>query len=209
MKDLWASGKSDFSGKHFTMTDCKMSPQPSCPIPIVAAGQSGRGMEFAAQYADFDFIMGSGFNTPKAFADASARLAVAAAKAERDVGAMVLFMVIADETDSEAEAKWKTYYEGMDLDALAWIGEMTGKDKNADKHSTAKNIIRDDLPPGSVNMNMGTLVGSYSKIAGMLDEVATVEGLKGIMLVFDDFLAGLDAFGTEIQPLMKSREGRV
>ncbi|KAH8898340.1 putative pyrimidine monooxygenase ruta [Thozetella sp. PMI_491] len=208
MKDLWTKGSSDFKGKHFTMTDCKLSPPPSGKIPIVAAGQSGRGMEFAANYADFDFIMGTGYNTPLAFADASERLKDAAAKAGRDCGAMVLFMVIADETDEAAEAKWKTYYEGMDLDALAWIGEMTSKDKNADQNSTAKTIIKKDLPPGSVNLNMGTLVGSYENVAGMLDEVATVGGMKGIMLVFDDFLEGLDVFGTKIQPLMKSRKGR-
>ena len=30
-------------------------------------------------------------------------------------------------------------------------------------------------------------------------------GVKGIMLTFDDFLVGMDAFGTRIQPLMRSR----
>ena len=39
----------------------------------------------------------------------------------------------------------------------------------------------------------------------MLDEAATVPGMKGIMLVFDDFIAGIDAFGQRIQPLMASR----
>jgi pyrimidine oxygenase len=52
---------------------------------------------------------------------------------------------------------------------------------------------------------MGTLVGSYAKIAEMLDGVAEIPGTKGIMLVFDDFLAGLDKFGQKVQPLMKSR----
>jgi pyrimidine oxygenase len=56
-------------------------------------------------------------------------------------------------------------------------------------------------------MNMGTLVGSYEHVAAMLDEAAGVEGTKGIMLVFDDFLQGMDDFGTRIQPLMRTREG--
>jgi pyrimidine oxygenase len=42
----------------------------------------------------------------------------------------------------------------------------------------------------------------------MLDEAATIAGTKGIMLVFDDFIAGMDAFGTRIQPLMRCRENR-
>ena len=43
----------------------------------------------------------------------------------------------------------------------------------------------------------------------MLDECATVPATKGIMLTFDDFLRGMEQFGQHIQPLMKSRVGRL
>jgi pyrimidine oxygenase len=56
-----------------------------------------------------------------------------------------------------------------------------------------------------VNLNMGTLVGSYESVARMLDEVAAVPDTKGVLLVFDDFVKGVDDFGTRIQPKMKSR----
>ena len=39
----------------------------------------------------------------------------------------------------------------------------------------------------------------------MLDEAAAMPGVKGIMLTFDDFLVGMDAYGTRIQPLMLCR----
>jgi pyrimidine oxygenase len=52
---------------------------------------------------------------------------------------------------------------------------------------------------------MGTLVGSYARVAAMLDEVASMPGVKGIMLTFDDFIVGMDDFGTRIQPLMRCR----
>ncbi|ORY63406.1 luciferase-like domain-containing protein [Pseudomassariella vexata] len=205
MKELWEKGVSDFKGKHFTMEDCKMSPRPGNPIQIVAAGQSGRGVEFASNYADYNFAMGSGINTPTAYGAASSRLVEAAKKVGRDVGSYVLFMIIADETDEKAQAKWMLYNEGVDHEALAWMKGQTSKDTQADKNSTAQNI---SLPEGAVNMNMGTLVGSYEKVAGMLDEIASVPGTKGIMLTFDDFLEGMDKFGEKIQPLMKSREGK-
>jgi pyrimidine oxygenase len=32
--------------------------------------------------------------------------------------------------------------------------------------------------------------------------------VKGIMLTFDDFLLGMDAFGQRIQPLMRCRSDR-
>jgi pyrimidine oxygenase len=43
----------------------------------------------------------------------------------------------------------------------------------------------------------------------MLDECAAVPATKGIMLVFDDFLIGMEQFGQRIQPLMKSRRDRL
>ena len=52
---------------------------------------------------------------------------------------------------------------------------------------------------------MGTLVGSYASIARMLDEVAEVPNTGGVLLTFDDFVAGVENFGSRIQPLMKSR----
>ena len=56
-----------------------------------------------------------------------------------------------------------------------------------------------------INFNMGTLVGSYANVARMLDEVASMPGTKGVMLVFDDFIAGMDKFGQHVQPLMACR----
>ena len=40
----------------------------------------------------------------------------------------------------------------------------------------------------------------------MLDEVAAVPGTDGVLLTFDDFLQGIDAFGERIQPLMRCRD---
>ena len=56
---------------------------------------------------------------------------------------------------------------------------------------------------------MGTLIGSYAGVARMLDEMTTVTATKGIMMVFDDFLVGVEQFGQHIQPLMKSRQDRL
>lgn len=87
------------------MNDWKMLPKPSKDIQIVVAGQSGRGMEFASEFAGFNFIMGSGINTLNAIAPANERLIEAAEKTKRDVGSYVLFMVIAEETDEDTQKK--------------------------------------------------------------------------------------------------------
>jgi pyrimidine oxygenase len=203
MKELWSEGVSDFKGEFYEMDDCVLSPRPeSGHIDIVAAGQSNTGMRFAAEHADYSFILGSGVNTPLALSNSTATLMDEARKTGRDVGALSLFMVIADETDEAAQAKWKDYHDNADLAALAYMAGESATDRTADDSSTARTI---SLPEGAVNFNMGTLVGSYETVARMLDEVAEVSGTKGIMLVFDDFLEGIENFGTRVQPLMKSR----
>ncbi len=203
MKELWSEGVSNFKGEFYEMDDCVLSPRPTDGhIDIVAAGQSTTGMKFAAEHAQYNFILGSGVNTPLALSDTTATLVDEARKTGRDVGALSLFMVIADETDEAAHAKWQDYHDNADHAALAYMAGETATDTTSDGTSTARTIA---LPEGAVNFNMGTLVGSYETVAKLLDEVAEVDGTKGIMLVFDDFLEGLENFGTRIQPLMKSR----
>jgi len=203
MKELWKNGVSSFKGKHFTMDDCRMKPTPKGEVKLVAAGQSPVGMAFAATYCDYNFILGSGCNTPKAHAELNQQLVDAVAKTGRNVGAYVLFMVIADETDELAQAKWKKYKDGVDVEALAWMADQGAQDKSAAKSSTATKI---NLPEQAVNFNMGALVGSYANVARMLDEAATIAGTKGIMLTFDDFVIGMEQFGTRILPLMRCRQ---
>ena len=205
MKDLWETGTCDLKGEFFQMKDCKLSPRPSGRIEVVAAGQSNTGMAFAARYADYSFCMGEGVNTPAKMGPSVGRLIEAAEKTGRRVGAYALFMVIADETDAAAEAKWELYKSGKDMVALGWMGMQAAADAKADASSTARSIAN---PVSAVNFNMGTLVGSYATVAGLLDEVAGVPGVAGIMLTFDDFLDGMDAFGEWIQPLMASRAPR-
>ncbi|CAN5448098.1 hypothetical protein BH09PSE5_BH09PSE5_36790 [soil metagenome] len=73
------------------------------------------------------------------------------------------------------------------------------------KSGSDTNIRQMADPTSAVNINMGTLVGSYASVARMLDEVAEVPGTEGVLLTFDDFVKGVEAFGERIQPLMTSR----
>ncbi len=206
LRDLWETGISDLKGEYFQMDNCVLSPRPKAPIKIVSAGQSDRGMEFASQYCDFNFCLGEGVNEPTKAAAVPARVLEHAKRTGRDVGAYMLYMIIADETDEAALARWDLYNRGVDRDALAHLMGKAAEDINMSETSTAAKITRSASP---INFNMGTLVGSYANVARMMDEAASMPGVKGIMLTFDDFLAGLDTFGTRIQPLMTSRAGRV
>jgi pyrimidine oxygenase len=202
MRELWATGQSDFKGAFFTMEDCRCSPLPHAPIKIIGAAQSDRGTTFAAEYCDYNFCASYGINEPTRFAPSVEQLVEASKRTGRDVGALVLIMVIADETDAAAMAKWEHYKAGTDLAAIAWRDAQAEDDPNKDPYATPnrRKLSGDPKMPAT----HGVLVGSYASVARMLDQVAEVPGVRGVMLTFDDFVIGMEQFGTRILPLMRS-----
>jgi pyrimidine oxygenase len=201
LRDLWQTGVSNRKSEFFQMEDCRVSPRPQADIEIICAGQSEAGMAFSAEQADYNFCLGRGVNTPTAFAPTAARLIEATAKTGRRVTTYALFMIIADETEEAARAKWESYKAGADTEALAWLTEQASVDKSADT-----NVRQLADPTSAVNLNMGTLVGSFADVARMLDEIAGIPGAEGVLLTFDDFVEGIENFGERIQPLMASRK---
>ena len=204
MRDVWASGVSNHQGDFFKMTDCRVSPRPAQGIEIIAAGQSNRGMQFASEYADFNFISAGGINDVTQVRPHTERLQAANAAAGRECRAMLLLMIIADETDEAAMAKWDHYVAGTDIEALNWRDSQAAADVKAEAHSTVGRMIRSDRVP----TNLMRLIGSYATVARQLDELAAIPGLRGVMVTFDDYLIGMEQFGTRIQPLMACRAGR-
>lgn len=202
LRELWETGVSDLKGTFFQMDDCRLSPRPQAPMKIICAGQSGAGLAFTARYADYNFCLGKGLNTPTAFAPVVEKLAEACAQSGRRVTCYALFMIIADETEDAALATWAHYKAGADSEAIAWLGVQGAADTKSGGDTNVRQLAD---PAAAVNLNMGTLVGSYAQVAAMLDDIMTIDGVEGVLLVFDDFLKGLDAFGTRIQPLMQAR----
>ena len=206
LRELWATGRSDLKGQFFQMDDCRCSPLPKAQIPIMCAGQSDAGTRFAAEHVDYNFCVSFGENTPTAVAPSVARLVKATGVTGRKCGALILIMIIAEETDTEAKAKWEHYKAGADLEALAYRAAQAEDDPSSDKYNMAN---RRKLGIGTQEspINQGILVGSYVSVARMLDELASVPGVEGAMLTFDEFVSGMEKFGTRIQPLMHSRRG--
>jgi pyrimidine oxygenase len=205
MKELWETGRSNFKGDFFQMDDCRCSPLPSRPIPIICAAQSDAGTRYAAHHADYNFLGSFGVNQPTSMASSVARLAAATKESGRKCGALILVMIIADETDEAAMAKWEHYKVGTDYEALAWRDNQANDDPSTDPMAqpNKRRTMGDEKMP----TNQGVLCGSYAKVAGMLDEMAAVPGVQGVMMTFDDFVTGMEQFGTRIMPLMRCRDG--
>jgi pyrimidine oxygenase len=203
MQELWTTGHCTFNGNYFTMDDCRLSPLPQAKIPIICAAQSDRGTRFAAEFGDYNFCASLGVNEPLRVAHSVSRLVAATAETGRKVPALLLTMVIADETDEAAMAKWQHYVAGTDFAALAWRDAQSTADPNPDPYSTARR--RFSHGGAKLPCSHGVLVGSYATVARMLDEMATIPGVAGVMLTFDDFVQGVETFGRHVQPLMASR----
>jgi len=185
------------------MDDCRCLPLPTARIPIICAAQSDAGTRFAAQYADYNFCTGGGVNEPTAVAPSVARLVDATGEAGRECGALILQMIMADETDAAAMGKWDHYKVGTDVEALAWRDAQAEDDPSRDPYAQPNR--RKTLGVNHLPTNQGVFVGSYASVAQMLDEMATVPGVCGVMLTFDDFVIGMEQFGTRILPLMRCR----
>ena len=203
MNELWQTGRSDFKGDFFQMDDCRCLPLPTAKIPIICAAQSDTGTRFAAQYADYNFCGSGGMNEPTRVAPSIARLVAGDAGDRTPMRRAGAPMVIADETDAAAMAKWEHYKAGTDVEALAYRDAQAEDDPNQDPYSQAHK--RRTLGVDKLPTNQGVLVGSYASVARMLDELAVVPGVQGVMLTFDDFVIGMEQFGTRILPLMRCR----
>jgi len=203
LKQLWETGRSDFKGEFYAYEDCLHSPRPSRRIPIVGAGQSDNGLDFVARLGEYNFVAPTGTNDTQGGQDIVRRVGEAGRKYGRDVSALQLLTIVADRTDDLAWQKWQYYCEGTDLVADRWIGGQASQDTSSGDQST-KGVMTREMPAVVPN-RMLQLVGSYENVARMLDTVAATPGSGGLMLVFDDYIAGIEQFGEHIQPLMKSR----
>jgi pyrimidine oxygenase len=218
MKALWTDGRVTHKGTYFELDDCVCQPLPSRRIPIMCAGQSPRGMRFAAEVGDYNFVFGD-------LAQLRAlrrQLDQACATSGRPVGAYALFGVIAAETDAEAVELARLYTAGTDYAAIDTLVSYWSSDTKGTGTQTAlttrsrvlPDIVFDD-PSRAALIQGGPfylhphLVGSYDRVAAYLDAAALDAGMAGVVMTFADFVDDIVTFGNEVMPRMQTRrEGR-
>jgi pyrimidine oxygenase len=196
LNELWTDGESNFKGEYFEMKNCKLGPLPAEAIEIVCAGASGRGLDFTAQYGDYSFLMPAG--GAEGVRKANSDLLEAARGHGRNVGSYILQMVILADTDEEAQAKIEHYKEGADIEALE---NMLG-DALADAAGTTAQRI--GMLRESVFYGLNVVAGSPETVARELQEIGDVEGTAGVMLTFDEPMAGLDRFCADVLPRLET-----
>ncbi len=193
LRELWSTGVSDFKGQYFQLDDCQCKPLPTRSLPVVCAGQSGRGLSFTAALGDRNFVIG-GIDTLK---EIGANLKAKAGKVGRQVGTIALNNIFAADTDAGAQAYFDHIVDGADEGALRTIVGQAELDESEGMSRSLKEK--------AMFMGLPTLVGSYDTIATYFERIAAETDVAAVMLAFPDFRKDLDNFEKHIWPRLQCR----
>lgn len=199
MRELWETGTSSFQGKHYQLDDCQLGLLPDEPIGLICAGQSDRGLDFVATHGDYAYVLGTG-DGPKGVAATLERLGQACQRAQRWVEAFHVVIVIIADTDEEAQAKAENYVANADYAAIADMQGLAALDSSSGTAARISDVR------GATFQNLERVVGSPETVARYFDELAALDNLKGTFAIFDEAMTGVERFGKEVMPLMKSRQ---
>jgi pyrimidine oxygenase len=190
IKRLWREPSVDFHGRFFHMTDCVSDPKPlSRPRPdLICAGQSDRGFQFSVREADACFIGGRSQAERR---EHSTRAKTIAAEMGKSIKTYAMCTMVHGETDAEAEAAVRRYDEAADCGAIANMLRSWGVAQGADAEQRARG-----MPACNTQMAVGSPATCAEQLASFIEECA----LDGVMLIFPDYVEGLDMFGREVLP---------
>ncbi len=204
MRALWREGRCDHRSEFFQLDDCRCEPRASREIPIVCAGQSPSGVRFTAENGDYNFVM----THPSGLRRISEQMGEAAATFGRNVGTYALFVIVAAETDREAEDEAERIVGGADKEAIAAAIGSAALDP-VTGGTSARLLETLNTPASEGNMaffSFPVLIGSYRSVAQQIDTIRRECGIAGMLLTFPDFVAGVRDFGTRIKPLLDGAE---
>ena len=178
LKQCWsAEAPFDFSGKFYNGKGIFLRPRPvqSFP-PIMNAGMSGRGKDFACKYADMVFTI-----LEPDLADARAQIAAykqhARDQFDREIQVWTHGHIVIRDTEKEAE-DFLDYYAGQHADHVGiakWLKQLGA---SAPPTTDAMKMAR---------LNRGWAAGSGTRLVGTADQVAdelkklSEAGLDGII----------------------------
>jgi pyrimidine oxygenase len=206
LKALWRDGRADFHGRYFDLEDCRCLPRPRGEIRIVCAGQSPRGVEFAARYGDWNFVMA----TVDGLGEIARGIGAAAARHGRRAGTLALYTLLAADTDAAAQELAEHLVAGADHAAIRNVIASAALDSNPAGTSAALQAGLDrPLAEGNmVFMGFPVIVGSWASVAREIDDIAARGGVDGILFNMPDFVPDIRNFGERVMPLLACRRAR-
>jgi pyrimidine oxygenase len=195
VKRLWSEESVSEKGEFFTLDDCTLLPKPvSSPRPfLVCAGQSERGLRFSVRHTDVCFIGGKDEAQTREISLRAKRLA---AECGTTIKTFCMSTIVCAPTDQEAEELAAQYRAGLDVEAVR--GMMRSFGIEADGQSNAM------VERANNAFMTHTAIGSPETCRRQLSELLRDAELDGAMLIFPDYVRGLEVFGEQILPRLRA-----
>ena len=201
VKQLWeAEGDSEFHGKFFEIVNAFSEPKPlqRPGPPMMSAGISPAGQDFAARHCDMIF---AAIENPAKTAEKVASIKeMARERYGRELKVFGVGHITCADTDEEARAEYeRVIIEHGDWDAAkVTIGKLMAHSQTVDYESSE--IRR--LMEGVIRAFFAhPLTGSPETIVGQIKEMADA-GLEGMAITWNDYDLGLDQYERMLHPLM-------
>ncbi len=195
-KALWMrEGEFDWNDKYFSSPGAYSEPkpvQPGGPV-LMSAGNSPRGMRFAAQHADLNFVAAG--DVESAGSTAASVKKYARDEFDRDISVFSQVYVICRDDEDEARRVYdEIAYEQGDKEGVRNLLDiLVPNSKSADWEALAPRLI---AGYGSI-----PLVGTPEQVANGFASFAEA-GLDGLTVSWPNYLEGIAQFEKDILPLL-------
>ncbi|WP_028649303.1 LLM class flavin-dependent oxidoreductase [Nocardiopsis sp. CNT312] len=194
LKRLWTEDSVTHDGEFFHLDDCRSRPHPE-PMPtLISAGRSDTGLNFQSRHCDGSFLTAQ---TLDGLRDASRDVRGRARKEGRSIKTYSMLTVVMDETDAAAEARRQEFGRGIDTDAAVNMKRSWGLPLDKALSLTAEN-------PADEVFQAPFVTGSPDTVTKRVRELVAAAELDGLMLIFPDYEADLEAFGEQIMPRLRT-----
>jgi alkanesulfonate monooxygenase SsuD/methylene tetrahydromethanopterin reductase-like flavin-dependent oxidoreductase (luciferase family) len=205
VKKIWTTpGKFDWDGKYYQLQHVEGLPKPyDGMLPILNAGSSDQGRDYAARNADFVYTIVGG---PEDGAPVAAKVkSDARDKYHRTSGAFTLGHVVVRPTEKEAQDFYNDYANvNADWDAVDNLMRLQG----LHAQSFTPEMLAMFRPRFAGGHGTVPFIGTPDQVADQLAEFAAA-GFGGISLAFLNYADELPYFGQEVIPRLEAKGVRL
>ena len=195
VKRLWREPSVSLDGTYVRLDDCQSWPKPETRPFLVCAGTSGRGMQFTLEEMDAIFLTGrDNEDLGRVSREAKARSRAFG----RSIKTYTMMTLVFGETDAAAQQSAEHFRAGLDEGALRGMMRAYG--------FLDAEIGKENAFVASARSSFMTprLIGSPETIAEQAIRLMEEAELDGLMLIFPDYIEGLQILADRVLPQMRA-----
>lgn len=201
IRKIWTTpGRFNHEGTYFQLRNVEGLPKPyDGLLPVLNAGSSEQGRDFAARNADFAFTIVGG---PEDGAGIAKKIrASARERYDREVGAFTLSHVVCRPTRQEAKDYLRYYAEeNADWNAVDNLMRLQGMHAQ----SFTAEMLRENRARFAAGHGSCPLIGTPDDVADWIEQFHRA-GFGGMTLAFVDYVSELEYFAQEVLPRLEAK----